>query len=125
MSNAERQVESADLNEVNIEELFGEKSMRWYQIAAKNEVADHLAGGVKRIVVVLPTGAGKTLTNGSILVDPRIRKTLTNGEDRPLRVLFVAHKHRLLSQAEKAYSNQSGIVTVDDSNYKNSTMFRG
>jgi superfamily II DNA or RNA helicase len=99
-------------NEFNIDEFYGEKQIRWYQVAARNAVADAVERGVQRILVVLPTGAGKTITIAASLSFPRIRKALGVEGDRPLRVLFVAHKHRLLTQAEQTFTKESNVELI-------------
>lgn len=101
-----------DINEV---EFFGEKECRWYQIAARNEVAELLEQGIQRICVVQPTGAGKTLTSGLIFSSDRIRKALKIKRGKRLRLLFIAHKHRLLSQAERAYAIAENIEFISQS----------
>lgn len=101
--------EAAQFDEV---ELFGEKQVRWYQIAARNQVEQALEDGVKRILVVLPTGAGKTLTSGLIFNSRKIRRILGVNDDRKLRILFIAHKHRLLSQAEQTYAAAEGVELI-------------
>lgn len=114
---------------VNDVEYFGKKEMRWYQVAARNEVAQILEATINnkhapRICIVAPTGSGKTVTNGSILANERIRKVLTKGENRPLRVLFISHKHRLLSQAERAYGEIQGVKTITLETLHASTMIK-
>jgi superfamily II DNA or RNA helicase len=89
--------------------MYGEKEIRWYQKAACNQVEDALERGVKRILVELPTGAGKTVTSGLIFSSDRIRKALGIKPGKDLRLLFVAHKHRLLTQAEEAYADASNV----------------
>ena len=96
----------------SIKELFGDVETRWYQMAALHRVEDALRDGFKRILVVAPTGAGKTITSGLIFSSPEIRKILKVPANRKLRLLFIAHKHRLLSQAEKAYADASGIELI-------------
>lgn len=94
-------------------EFYGEKQMRWYQVATRNMLAEHLENGIKRICIVLPTGAGKTLTIAASLSHSSVRKALGVKGDRPLRVFFTAHKHRLLTQAEQTFidSNNVEIIT--------------
>jgi superfamily II DNA or RNA helicase len=96
-------------------QMYGEKEVRWYQKAACNQVADALERGVKRILVELPTGAGKTITSGLIFSDDRNRKTLGIKKGKPLRLLFIAHKHRLLTQAEQAYADAAGVQFIPHS----------
>lgn len=99
------------LNEV---EMFGDIEARWYQVACKNATEIHLANGVKRICIVQPTGSGKTLTFGLLLISSNVRKILKI-TDRKLRVLFIAHKHRLLTQAERVYANLSNVEFIPHS----------
>jgi superfamily II DNA or RNA helicase len=94
------------------EEMFGDKSIRWYQTAAKNGVEQGLEDGAMRILVELPTGAGKTITSGLIFGSDRVRRALKIKGNRPLRLLFIAHKNRLLTQAERAYADASNIELI-------------
>jgi superfamily II DNA or RNA helicase len=105
----QNEVQEVEIDEV---EMFGEKPVRWYQIAARNQVEQALEDGKKRILVVLPTGAGKTLTSGMIFNSARVRKALNVPADRPLRLMFIAHKHRLLSQAETTYAAAEGVQII-------------
>lgn len=100
------------LNDNQLDELFGDKSCRWYQIAARNQVELALAEGSTRICVVMPTGSGKTVTSGLIFSSPKIREILGVEEGKPLKLLFIAHKHILLSQAEKTYIDSENIELI-------------
>ena len=92
-----------------IQEFYGERELRWFQVAARNGIATALQQLSKRILVVLPTGSGKTLTIAAALSFVDIRKALGVEGNRPLRVLFVAHKHRLLTQAEDTFVSESNV----------------
>jgi len=92
--------------------MYGEKEARWFQIAALHGVEQELRMGTMRILVVLPTGAGKTIASGLIFSSPNIRETLNIPDGRQLNLLFIAHKHRLLSQAEKAYAAASNVNII-------------
>lgn len=96
-------------------EMFGAMEARWYQIATLHAVEDSLERGVKRILCVMPTGAGKTLTSGLIFNSTRVRKALGISGKDPLRLLFVAHKHRLLTQAERTYADDANIEFIPQS----------
>lgn len=102
------------VNESDVE-MFGEMTARWYQIAAKNQTETALEAGIKRILVVLPTGAGKTLTSGLIFSSERVRRAVGINDGRRLRLLFVAHKQRLLTQAERAYADAANIEFISQS----------
>lgn len=94
------------------EEYYGEKPLRWYQIAARHATVQALNAGGKRILIVLPTGAGKTITIAASLSFPEMRRALGVTGDRPLRVLFIAHKHRLLSQAEQTFAAEGNVDLI-------------
>lgn len=97
-------------------ELFGDKEVRWYQIAARNGVEEALEqDATARILIVLPTGAGKTITSGLVFSSQRVRQALGLKEGEMLRLLFIAHKHRLLSQAELAYAAAEGVEFIPHS----------
>ena len=102
-------------NDQTITEYYGEKELRWYQVAARNAVAQELTAGTKRVLIELPTGAGKTLTIAASLSFPPIRKALGVAEGVPLRVLFAAHKHRLLTQAEQTFISESNVELITQS----------
>jgi len=99
---------------------FAGKSARVYQVAAKNEVITALNDGHSRVCVVLPTGAGKTHTAGLILSAPELRTALKIDPTQPLRVLFIAHRHRLLKQAADAFKTEMTVLKDDD--YKSTPM---
>lgn len=112
------QDESDEITEqatVLTEEFYGEQALRWYQIAARNGVAEALEQGFKRILIELPTGAGKTITIACTMSNDRIRKALSVVGDRKLRVMFVAHKHRLLTQAERAFASAYNVELIPQS----------
>lgn len=98
-----------------VQEMYGDKELRWYQRAAINELAFHLQRGVKRVVIVQPTGAGKTLTIAASMSDPEVRKSLGVPLNNKLRILFVAHKHRLLTQAEQTFVDDSEVELITQS----------
>lgn len=110
-------LDSSEENTDDIEvEMYGDKEARWYQIAARNQVADALdKNRAARILVVQPTGSGKTLTSGLIFTFDRVRKALRIKGKRPLVLLFIAHKHRLLTQAETAYANAENVEFIEQS----------
>lgn len=93
------------------DEFFGEKPLRWYQVAARNATIQALAEGQKRILIVLPTGAGKTITVACTMGVPEILHALKI-TGRRLRVLFVAHKHRLLTQAEQTFATENNVELI-------------
>lgn len=102
---------------VNVEdvvELFGEKKARWYQVQSRTQVIEAIRNQPDaRILLKQPTGCGKTLTSGLILLSPEMRSTLVPNSNRPMRVLFVSHMHRLLAQAERAFAVEESIRVID------------
>ena len=102
------QDEEVMVSNFDVEEFYGDMGLRWYQIAARNETIEHIRNGVKRICIELPTGAGKTITISALLNSASMRDAL-GIEGNKLKVLFVAHKHRLLTQAEKTFAKENGV----------------
>lgn len=64
--------------------------LRPYQRAAVESVRDHWARGIRRQLIVLPTGAGKTVVFSHL-----IRRRTTDGR----RALVIAHRDELIRQA--------------------------
>ncbi len=97
--------------ELDIVEYYGNKEMRWYQIASRNATIEFIREGVRRILICQPTGCGKTLTIAATLDHHDIREALNipQHEDRPLRVFLIAHVHRLLTQAEQTFAASNNV----------------
>ncbi len=95
--------------------MYGDKEVRWYQVAALHAVEQELEAGSKRILIELPTGAGKTITSGLVFSSERVRRALGVEPGENLRLLFIAHKHRLLTQAERAYADAVGVEFIEQS----------
>jgi len=98
--------------------LYGDKHVRWYQVAAVHGVEHALEMGVKRILIVLPTGAGKTLTSGLAFGSERVHKAIGVKPGNKLKLLFIAHKHRLLTQAEKSYADATNVEFIPHSAFQ-------
>jgi len=96
-------------------EYYGDQELRWFQIAARNGIVQALQRGIRRILVEMPTGSGKTTMIASSLNHPDIRQALNITGERPLQVLFVAHKHRLLTQAERTFAASSNVNLISHS----------
>lgn len=105
------------MNEEQVKVLFGDKEARDLQIIVRNQTAAALIEGHKRILVIMPTGSGKTITSGLILIDEGIRETLKVPVGRQIVCWFLCHRQRLLSQAEMAYAAEESIkiITVSTS----------
>ena len=100
----------------NFEEvMFGDKTARWFQVAARNGVAQGLEDKISRILVVQPTGTGKTLSAALIFADERVHRALGVPIGQKAKILFIAHKSRLLTQAERAYAAASNFEIITQS----------
>lgn len=114
MSTTPRTLEEVLSDNIAVEELFGKKDGRWYQYAAQYQVEEILTAQPKaRIIVRMPTGAGKTLTSGMILLSDKVAAAIVP-DGSPLRVLFITHKHRLRTQAESSFADEHRILTITD-----------
>ena len=103
----------AEATKDNFEEvIFGDKTARWFQVAARNGVASALERGINRILVVQPTGTGKTVSAAIIFADERIHRALGVKKGKKARILFIAHKNRLLTQAEREYATASNFEII-------------
>ena len=74
--------------------------LRPYQRDAKDSVLEEWDKGVKRTLLVLPTGCGKTIVFAKITED-----CVRNGE----RVLILAHRGELLEQAADKIARTTGL----------------
>ena len=99
----------SDSKELDIVEYYGEKELRWCQIAARNETIHHIANGIRRVLICKPTGVGKTITIAATLDCIEMRNALKIEEDRPLRVMMIAHVSRLLTQAERTFTETNNV----------------
>lgn len=83
---------------------MSKKILREYQTASLGQLRREVAGGCKAVVLVAPTGAGKT-----VIVCELIRMAVAKGS----RVVFLAHRKELIDQcAERLYDNDvyHGII---------------
>ena len=117
-----------EFDDLDEELLYGEKTIRWYQfVALRMTEKAFTQDGARRVCVSLPTGAGKTLSSGIIFNSPILRSWLglSNETDNngvykeKLRILFLAHKHRLLTQAERTFEHDNGVETFYQSIFSN------
>lgn len=74
--------------------------LRPYQEAARKAIQSQWCAGVKRTLLQLPTGCGKTIVFASVIAD-QVRK----GE----RVLVLAHRNELLMQAADKLQTATGL----------------
>jgi len=115
---------SIDFNEIELEQVFfGDKLSREFQVIARNQVEQAFLEGCQRVCLTSPTGSGKTIMAGLIMMSSVIRKLcgVSNNLDsngnyiEKIRVLFVAHRNRLLQQAIRTYAAGIGIELITQS----------
>lgn len=86
-------------------------SLRDYQIEAIRAARELVRTGIRRVLVVAPTGSGKTVIASEI-----IRRLVAKGN----RALFLAHRKELIDQCSGKLSDLGiahGIIRADDSRY--------
>lgn len=76
--------------------------LRPYQLAAVEQIRAALRRGRRRVLLTLPTGAGKTLTAASMIA---------GALERGKRCMFVAHRKELIDQTVAAFA-RLGITSV-------------
>ncbi|AMW99229.1 DEAD/DEAH box helicase [Rummeliibacillus stabekisii] len=79
--------------------------LRDYQEEARTSIQQQWAEGVKKTLLVLPTGCGKTIVFSKVIED-RVKK----GE----RVLVLAHRGELLDQAADKLEKSTGLKTATE-----------
>ena len=77
--------------------------LRPYQNEANDRIQEEWASGVKKTLLVLPTGLGKTVTFSDLT-----KKLVSKGE----RVLIMAHRGELLDQAADKLFKVTGLKTA-------------
>ena len=92
--------------------------LRPYQIAAVASLRSEFAQGRKRVVLVAPTGSGKTTIAGEM-----IRSALV--KSRAARIIFLAHRRELISQCSDRLASigvPHGIIQAGVSNVAHSVQ---
>lgn len=95
-----------------------DKIPRYYQINGVNKLNYYINQGHKRVLMILPTGTGKTLLSKLIVLSKDIRKTLNWQKKKKIRVLFVTHKNRLLRQAKQEFASCGDIELITQSAFQ-------
>ena len=80
-------------------------NLRPYQAEAKDAVFEQWDSGKRKTLLVLPTGTGKTIVFAKIT-----EALVKNGE----RVLILAHRGELLSQAADKLEKATGLKTATE-----------
>lgn len=90
----ERRYIKKPVNTVQIDE---EITNRWYQLRAVTKCCENYEKGIRKCLLVMATGTGKTRTAASV-VDVMTRSQIMG------RVLFLADRKELVKQAKNAFS---------------------
>lgn len=88
---------------------------RWYQNETIKKSVSYIVQGYRRILIILPTGSGKTHTSRMLFKGRSLRKALNIPEGKKLKLLFVTHKHRLAAQAMRVFDNENNIEFITQS----------
>ncbi len=78
--------------------------LRPYQIDVRNRISEKLREGTRRLIVVMPTGAGKTALAACM--------TATSIERKVAPVWFVVHRRELMRQTAIAFANAGISVGI-------------
>lgn len=85
--------------------------LRPFQVDAENEARSLIKSGIRRILIVAPTGAGKTTIAASIIHQARSKGS---------RIIFAAHRKELIDQASARLDGlglEHGIIMADHPRY--------
>jgi superfamily II DNA or RNA helicase len=74
-----------------------------YQAAIDARIDRAIASGIRRILLPLPTGAGKT-----VIAAARMRNAASQGQ----RALFLDHRRELTAQASGSYTNSESTTEL-------------
>lgn len=88
---------------------------RDYQDDAELAVVDAIIEGFRRTLLISPTGTGKNHMTALILANPRLREYLGVPEGEDMRVMYFAHKHRLLTQGALEIGSIEGVELITQS----------
>jgi DNA repair protein RadD len=93
------------------------QTLRVYQSAAIDKLRAFMVAEVKRLLLVSPTGSGKT-TIASEIIHRAIKRNvkLPDGTKRPQRVLFLAHRKELIDQCSArldGFGVDHGVIKAD------------
>lgn len=98
----ERRYIKKSVNSIPIDEKI---TNRWYQLRAVTKCCENYEKGIRKCLLVMATGTGKTRTAASV-VDVMTRSQQMG------RVLFLADRKELVKQAKKAFSSYIPNTTM-------------
>ena len=87
--------------------------LRSYQLEALEEIGSAFAEGRRRLLLVLPTGTGKTVVISHMLRHPAIKEWLDQHPPARRKMLVLAHREELLDQAAAHISQANPDLLVD------------
>jgi ATP-dependent helicase IRC3 len=86
-------------------------TLRPYQVASLEAIADAREKGTNRVLIKKPTGTGKTVTFAAMLKFPRLAEWLRSFTGAGAKMLVIAHREELLDQAaEKIQRANPGLM---------------
>ena len=88
------------------------KSPRYYQVNAVTNCVVYLKNNFRRMLIVSPTGTGKTLISKLIALSTDVREALGLTTTGKIRVLFIADDISLLDQAKTEFSDVTESVEL-------------
>ncbi len=100
------------------------KDLEYQNQAVSGIISHYKLNPLARVMLVMPTGTGKTIVIRKLIVDPEFISTLLEGKDRDyIRVVYKCHLERLLTQAKRRFDahlvDESTIENWLDPEYKN------
>ena len=88
------------------------KSPRYYQVNAVTNCVVYLKNNFRRMLIVSPSGTGKTLISKLIALSTDVREALGLSTTGKIRVLFIADDISLLDQAKTEFSDVTESVEL-------------
>lgn len=89
--------------------MSGPPALRDYQLRALDEIRAHIRAGTRKILLVSPTGSGKTTIAAAMI---------QGAAQRGKRILFIAHRRELINQCcdrLAALGVEHGVILAGDS----------
>ena len=90
------------------------QTLRDYQVSSIEKLRIHMRAGIQRLLLVAPTGSGKTTCAAEIIFRAIAKKVRgRDGSMRPQRVCFMCHREELVTQAARrldGFGVEHGII---------------
>jgi superfamily II DNA or RNA helicase len=90
-------------------------TLRPYQTATLDAIAQSVAAGRRRLLIKKPTGTGKTVTFAELLKTPALAEWLSQFPPGERKMLVIAHRQELLEQAREKIerANRGAVVMIE------------